>query len=283
MRWLALVLLSGCNWVFDLAGTDWRLTPTVDARPDAVGCSGVRFGAAVRVSVPFGDNPGDPELSDPLQLWLSQDTAAAPVDRGIYFATRTDPSAPFGVPVLAPNINSPETDDDPALTADGLDIFFVSARASQVMVYEATRASRSDPFGTPLRLPELDAFDPGSGIDVSWDGLTLYVTDVDHTLHEAHRPGRDQPFVVASGAIAANVSWPGVSPDGRELFYVDYDIGGGILRQIRIDTTPGTPFDGLAAPESIDAAAADPDVTPDADKLVTMNGGNLQVLPRMCP
>lgn len=278
-----LLLGTGCNAVFGLHDV---LPQDATVRPDAVGCSGVRFQAASNLAVPLGDSPGDGELYDPLRLWFTQ--ADANSHRRIYMTSRAAPDAAFDPPVLA-TVNSTagdDDDDDPALTADGLDVFFVSTRGSgKAAVYEAVRASTAEPFGPALTIPQTSDLSPFLGIDVSWDGLTLYVTDPGPStvlLYELHRATRDDPFSPPSAAIADDVTWPTVSPDGKELFFVRRNVGG-VRRLVRADPTFGTPFTVPAMDDVIDATASDPDVSPDAGHLVVWTGSGFALYARSCP
>jgi hypothetical protein len=95
--------------------------------------------------------------------------------RDLFVAT-TSPGDFTGIAELA-GVNSPALDASPVLSADELTLYFLSDRAPTPDgdIYVATRASKSQPFGTPAPLPNVN--DP-SGLDgpgqISTDGCTLY-------------------------------------------------------------------------------------------------------------
>ena len=84
---------------------------------------------------------------------------------------------PFGPPSLM-TINDPTAiDDDPSLTADLLELFFNSNRVGSVGgtdIWVATRATASDPWGTPTLVPVVNSIDAETTPRISSDGLTLW-------------------------------------------------------------------------------------------------------------
>jgi len=85
----------------------------------------------------------------------------------------------FGTPLnLGPTVNSSAHDDTPSITADGLELYFMSYRLRgepDADLYVSTRKTTQDPWGAPENLgPTVNA----SGFDVypciSSDGLELY-------------------------------------------------------------------------------------------------------------
>ncbi|MBM4027835.1 MAG: hypothetical protein FJ280_20905 [Planctomycetes bacterium] len=90
-------------------------------------------------------------------------------------ATRNDP---WGAPVnLGPVVNSAKNDRRPYLSADGLVLFFDSARAgsSGLDLYLTRRTTVSDPWGPPINLgPVINSPAHEEYACVSADGTTLY-------------------------------------------------------------------------------------------------------------
>jgi Tol biopolymer transport system component len=75
-------------------------------------------------------------------------------------------------------INAAQTDATPAITPDGLELFFESYRTGSASLFTARRASVTDPFGPPEELSSLALAVGGSasgGPEVSADGRTLYL------------------------------------------------------------------------------------------------------------
>ncbi|HEY5961179.1 MAG TPA: hypothetical protein VIV60_31695 [Polyangiaceae bacterium] len=137
----------------------------------------------------------DPHLeSDGLTLWF------APIGRAdgaglqdLFYAHRGDLTAPFGAPIAATSLNTTSNEWNVSLTGDGLVIVFQSDRGASSHVYYATRSNRSQAFGAPSELAQLDQYmatlsDPfvapnGCGIyfaatlSTGLGGADLYVLD----------------------------------------------------------------------------------------------------------
>ena len=142
----------------------------------------------------------------------------------------------FGIPLnLGPTVNSSEHDDTPSITADGLELYFMSYRLNGYPdgdLFVSTRETTQDTWGVPVRLgPTINAtgeFHP----DISSDGLELYFmsfrsappnggalwvtrrTTRDHDWGEPENLGR-----FFSGGARENS--PAISSDGLELYLSD--------------------------------------------------------------
>jgi hypothetical protein len=97
----------------------------------------------------------------------------------IYVSTRGFHGT-FGQPTLVPELNTPVTDIDPSIRADGLEMFFKSGQPppGPADLVVATRETTSQPWTTPKSLGPLVN---GSDVDnqqpsLSCDGTTLYFT-----------------------------------------------------------------------------------------------------------
>lgn len=72
-------------------------------------------------------------------------------------------------------LNAPQSEAFPSVSADGLEIFFQSYRSGPGMIYTASRASTSDVWSAPVQLPELIGSGTGAGSpSLTADGRTLY-------------------------------------------------------------------------------------------------------------
>ncbi len=96
--------------------------------------------------------------------WISEDglTLYFTSDRNgfndIFVSTRASTSVDFDPPVAVSELNSSAGDYMGALSRDGLEIFIGSSRDTNLAnddIFHATRASTSDPFGTPTKIAEL--------------------------------------------------------------------------------------------------------------------------------
>ncbi|MET0409890.1 MAG: hypothetical protein ABW217_01275 [Polyangiaceae bacterium] len=151
-------------------------------------------------------------------------------DRDIWVATRAGGSGAFDAPSVVPGINSPELDHLPWLSADGLELWFVSDRPSPNAfsnIWVTRRTSALDPFAEPVELPGINTVSREEGFSLSKDGLTLVFSSnregsADLDIWLATRSARDATFGEPVNLSAVNSAAPDgdamLSPDGLELF-----------------------------------------------------------------
>ena len=228
------------------------------------------FGSPVALEGVIG-NASDPSASaDPLELWFSRTGIVPTYD--IAGASRTTATAPFETTLDFP-YNSTASDRDPALSGDGLSMVFISDRDGTPAPLEAVRTSKTAAFSAPAPLP-IDAVD--GGIDLSADGLTLYVADAGGDLRSATRASRTAPFDRSTEVLAAGIVAPAVSADELELYYARTDTIG-VYRRTR--ASKAEPFDKDEM--LVLADASDPDVSADSLRLYVKRG-DFHVLTRAC-
>lgn len=268
--WLvAVILTTGCNRLLSL-----EETYPVDARPDAIGCSGALFiGPDPLVGFEGGDGEYDSQLRfDGLELWF---TIVRGGETDLFVAKRGNPNAAFGAPQVAAFVST-APDYDPALTGDGLRLMFVTGRNGGREVFETTRAALDQEFGPPSGVTV-----PSTGIesiDLSDDGLRLYYTNSAGDLWMVNRPGHDAPFTDAIQLLTAVAVFPTLSPDERELFYLPVARTNEIWRMVRPSAT--AEFDPATAIKLRDGT--DPDMAGDGTTLtLTVNNG-VSVMTRPC-
>jgi hypothetical protein len=95
----------------------------------------------------------------------------------IWIADRPDSGSPFGNIRNLTEINSAFHDNAPYISPDGLILYFHSKRNGPDQLFEATRTSVLEPFGSPEHLSFFDT--PGGGSaepSLSSDGTALYFT-----------------------------------------------------------------------------------------------------------
>ena len=143
----------------------------------------------------------------------------------------------FGEPVnLGPGVNSKTGEVLPAVSPDGLSLYFQRSREgwgfSDYALWMSTRGSVSDSFGDPTKLENLGTV---FGPEVSFDGLTLLYS-VDGDLWIATRKSSSEPF--AGGTkLEPNVNsefqelCPELSNDGLSLVFAS-DRPGGIGKNL---------------------------------------------------
>jgi hypothetical protein len=167
-------------------------------------------------------------------------------------------------------LNTPYVEDDPAVTADGLDLFFVSTRNGTMSAYETTRAdlaSKWGPQNPPMGLNGTEIFQ----VDVSPDGLTLYLVTSTSVLYQAIRTSRSAPFMIENGPPkATNVRYPTISSDGLELITESSVTGTPGLFEATRPAANG-PNSTFATPAQIPTlvTAYDADLSPDDHYLMT--------------
>lgn len=216
-----LLLLAACGRI----GFD----PVGDAVPDALGA----FSAPVVV----------PELSDPS---FSDDDPTVTSDlREMYFAslrpggaggmgdiwvsTRNTPDDPWGVPVPVVQLNSADEDESPGISADGLTIYFMSARPGGPVgrnIWVATRMLRTDPWSAPTLVAELSSPDDDYQAQPSVSGLRLVMyRDAlpQRDLFEAGRATSGALWSTPTSLTAVNTSSEERSPcldaSDREIWF----------------------------------------------------------------
>lgn len=77
--------------------------------------------------------------ADGLTVYFSSDRPGGASDHDLYIATRPDTLSDFGTPVSLDALNSSSDDFDAALSSDGTEIFFVSNRSGDPLIYRSLR------------------------------------------------------------------------------------------------------------------------------------------------
>jgi Tol biopolymer transport system component len=168
-------------------------------------------------------------------------------DRDIFEATRTSLDRPFSTPVLVPGINTIAVERDPALTPDGLQLFFATDRDGTLDIYTANRTSKSGTFSTPQIITALSTTIHDYFLSLSHDGLTIYFSSNrnggtgTHDIWYSTRANVNAAF--ANVQLLAEVSSAmysdhstAISVDGREL-YLSQTVAGGDI-DIFVATRP---------------------------------------------
>jgi len=124
----------------------------------------------------------DPSISaDELELYFNSYRPGGFGKADIWVTTRKTKADPWGSPVnLGPTINSPAGDKGPSISADGLSLYFNSARSGGhggQDLWVTTRKTKSAPWGEPVNLG-LTVNTPANenAPSISTDELTLYFT-----------------------------------------------------------------------------------------------------------
>jgi hypothetical protein len=226
------------------------------------------WGSPVNLGSTVNSSSGDttPSISgDGLELYFVSNRPGGSGDSDLWMTTRSRTDAPWEGPVnLGPTVNTSAVEFGPAISADGLELFFCSNRPGGYggdEIWVTRRQARNAPWSDPVNLgptansPSLDA--TGS---ISSDGLALFF--------QSNRPGGYGGVVDIWVAMRAtkNDAWstpvnlgptintsdydgnPGISPDGSTLFFSSWrsgGSGGNDIWQAPIDPVVDLNEDGL--------------------------------------
>lgn len=201
------------------------------------GMGGWRFGPAVRMDElsELGSDEDDPTLTeDMLEIYFEHEPRFG--DSDIFVARRTSVSEPFGTPVRAGELSSPERDSTPEISADGLTIYLASARlgggaTSGLDVFVSTRASRGAPWSTPVVVAGLNTGRADLAPAISADGREALFASArdapsgssDLDLYRARRAGPADPWGTPERVAELSTSGSDVGPFGwtdlGEIFF----------------------------------------------------------------
>lgn len=147
--------------------------------------------------------------------------------REIHSVTRATTSAPFAPPT--PAIASTGSWLHPALSADGLELYFTGVAPSPAGIYRAVRSSIGAAFSAPERLDIPSVPGTADAVDSPWpmeDGSILFAGragSVQRLFHAARGPGGTYLAPVELEEISDGgdgfIGGPFYSPATRELFF----------------------------------------------------------------
>lgn len=147
----------------------------------------------------------EPFLSaDGLSIYFASSRTGTAGSFDIMRATRPSTGAPWNPPTFVTELNSTGADSSPAVTADDLELYFLTTGWSapfppQNALFVAKRASTGVPFGTPTLVAELSTPNTHRDVHIAPDGLTILYTEYDTTIArirvwQATRTNRNAPF-----------------------------------------------------------------------------------------
>jgi hypothetical protein len=193
-------------------------------------------------------------------------------DRGypygeLYVSTRISTQEPWGPPEnLGDTINSPDFDGLPCISADGLELYYVSDRTDPYgcAIWMTKRVTRNDEWGEPVNLGrffsgDIYAWAPA----ISSDGLELYISEINFNFEGDYqgdlwlisRPSVSDPWGQPENLgptvnSPADDSLPSISSDGRMLFFTSNRSGGLGNRDLWV-TKRATPDDDWGTPVNL--------------------------------
>jgi hypothetical protein len=187
------------------------------------------FGSALPAPV-NSSTAGTPELSaDGRSLYFFSQRFGGTGDRDLYVATRSSTADQFNTVTELTALNSTQREDRPFVSPDELTVYFVSHRASLTDdLWRASRNARSDAFGTPVPVTELNSSGNDSGLFVTPDGKVAYFASdrsggLGVDIYRAVRANTSSAFSTPERLSVLNSSAddfdPQLTADGQELFF----------------------------------------------------------------
>src|SRR4029079_5895417 len=173
------------------------------------------------------DEVQDPSLTfEELEIYFTSPTGGL---NDIWGSRRTLPSDPWGPSTLVTELSSPQNDEDPEVSVDGLIMYFASDRGGDGRrLYVARRRTRDTPWETPARVDTLgaSALDEAPALDRGQ--LYLVFASQRGTAWVPHlfgttRPDASAAWPAASEITALTSAWsdsdPALYSDGRGLLF----------------------------------------------------------------
>lgn len=216
------------------------------------------------VNGPYADS--GPSLSaDGLSLYFGSNRPGYG-SYDLYVTTRPSQDAPWGPPAnLGPTVNGPYYDNHPSISADGLSLYFDSARPDgfDYDIWVARRKTINSPWQIPVNLGwaindisiELSPFIFSNGLVLFFDSRFL-----DRDIWMARRPTPEEPWEPAVPLGSAVNTWdyetdPSVAADGSMLYFATYWSGGfGGQDLWEVPILPAVDFNGDGAVDFKDFA-----------------------------
>jgi hypothetical protein len=169
-------------------------------------------------------------------------------------SARCDPTAAFGKPVALTTLNTSAHDEHPDLSDDELTIYFSSNRPGTLGgfdVYQATRATTSEPFGNAVPVPGINTTVDQRAPRMSADQLSMYAvmrSSISTGFHIglATRASVTVAFnglqMVANINNADNSADPHLLASGN-IMYLTSDLAGnyGLYRSAKVNGAFSTP------------------------------------------
>jgi len=114
---------------------------------------------------------------DELTIYFASARATSSWETDLWMATRTSVTAEFGDITIISGLDDGESEDQsPALTPDGLTLYFTTDYLTSLDVYSATRSAIDDDFGAPTREDELSSSGDDTNLTLSPDGREIFIS-----------------------------------------------------------------------------------------------------------
>jgi Tol biopolymer transport system component len=184
-----------------------------------------------------------------------------------------------------------DSDDDPSITDDGLELYINSSRNGNADVFVAKRASTAAVWPTPVLVANVSSNANETTPEVAYDGLSIVVasdrvgTTGGNDLWLCTRASRQDAWSPASRiaelSSTYNEAGGNITPDGLAVVFSSYRLNGSPDLFIATRATPTAAWDPPVAIESVNTMGHEGSPFLSADKLSvyfdTDRNGNLDI------
>jgi hypothetical protein len=162
----------------------------------------------------------DPSMTfEGLELYFTSPTSG---QNDIWVSARTVATDPWGPSTLVAELSSPQNDQDPEVSVDGLTMYLASDRVGDgggagMQIYVSQRRTRDTPWGTPTLVNGLGSstVDEAPGLDRTELNLAFASqrgTEPDVHLFTATRPDTSASWQNVAELSALNSAWEDTDP-----------------------------------------------------------------------
>jgi hypothetical protein len=202
------------------------------------------------------------------------------VDFNVYVARRASRNDDFGVPQPVAALSSPNDEENPTLSSDGLTMY-LTLKAALTKLYKATRSTTADEFGAPINLTELNFIDV-HGPTLGSHGDELFFSTGSNGNEQMQRavlgPGGTWSLVgaVTELSVLGNAGYPSLGAGDTALaFEGSQTVGGPTYVYGATRQSDGT-FTAIAPIDEINAGGTgdenDPEISRDGTTMVFSSG-----------
>ena len=213
------------------------------------------------------DDVQDPSLTfEELEIYFTSPTGG---QNDIWVSRRTVATDPWGPSTLVSELSTPQNDQDPEVSVDGLIMYLASDRGGAGMrLYACRRRTRDTPWEAPGLVSSLgpSTLDEAPGLDRTQLNLAFASqrgAAARPHLFAATRPDADAMWQSASEITALNSAWEDTDPalfaDGTGLAFASRRLTQGGTADLFLAVRPSesAPFASLVAMSELNTAASE--------------------------
>ncbi len=165
---------------------------------------------------------------DGLEVFVTSNRSGGAGGFDLYRATRPDTGSAFGTLQSITAINTTAHEISPAITADGLTLYFLRySEDTHWDIYFSTRPDTDSDFGSPQPLVELNSSGYEGAMSVTDDHLVMYLTKYSSTagyqIYRSTRPDTSTSFYQPEPVEELNTSYddylPTINGDETKIYF----------------------------------------------------------------